>query len=599
MEFKEGQTVSLYVSEILEVNEEKFIFLSDGIKDTYRVLPFDFQLELGIENMPHTLNCYVKAVNIFGLPLLQQSRKDILETCYTDFGTEYPFKIIGVSDPGVSPMHYFLKDSFGIKHRYYPKVSEPIRETNDIFSLIIDGVNEKDGNRSHLDFRPVEAELSVVGDHSAISPVGTIPDPRKESAFGVEGHKLEFKSTIVFPAGGIEPNIDKQMRVILKTIAAFQNSEGGTLYIGVNDSGSVAGIEYDFPYLNSGESDPYKNYSPTTDHYELKIRNAIRVGLGPYSNGNVNFEFLNQDGKTYCKIEVTKCVYPVFRSDSKLFQRAGNMIQILEKDEITWFIEDRLRHRENTGTVINQSLSKNITQLIEDDQVEVDFESKQTSVRPLAVVEPIVPYFAPVVTQEETKVWVWMVFYNNGTWSFGNKKLAGTDIIYQVPIPMNHRNGRLVMVYKNGCVNIVCPHEIIKPRSAKGGRSQKTANKIYQNGWNTKSEILKIFTADANDLLYFRSIQNSGVEWIKVHRVSAISVHTGLALEGNVLVNSRLLAKIVQVEKVENMYFPMISPLVLKDHQTSGYLGYRTSESTIKLALSTMQKIIEKQNSID
>jgi hypothetical protein len=155
------------------------------------------------------------------------------------------------------------------------------------------------------------------------------------------------------------------------------------------------------------------------------------------------------------------------------------------------------------------------------------------------------------------------------------------------------------MVYKNGCVNIVCPHEIIKPRSAKGGRSQKTANKIYQNGWNTKSEILKIFTADANDLLYFRSIQNSGVEWIKVHRVSAISVHTGLALEGNVLVNSRLFAKIVQVEKVENMYFPMISPLVLKDHQTSGYLGYRTSESTIKLALSTMQKIIEKQNSID
>ena len=593
MEFKEGQTVPLYVSEIREVNEEKYIFLSDGLKDTYRVLPFEYQLELGVDNLPHSLKCYVKSVNIYGLPLLQQSRKDILETCYTDFGTEYPFKIIGTSEVGVSPNFYHLKDSFGIKHRYYPSIGEPAREVNDIFSLVIEGVNEKDGNRSHLNFRSVESMLPLV------KMLESVPDPRKESAFGVEGHKLEFKSTIVFPAGGIEPNIDKQMRVILKTIAAFQNSEGGMLYIGVNDSGSVAGIEYDFPYLNSGESDPYKNYLPTTDHYELKIRNAIRVGLGPYSNRNVNFEFLNQDGKTYCKIEVTKCVYPVFRSDSKLFQRAGNMIQILEKDEITWFIEDRLRYRENPGPALTKSLAKNITQLVEEDIVEVDFESEQTSVRPLVAAEPLIPYIVPVVAQEETKVWVWMVFYNNGTWSYGNKKFVSADVIYQVPIPMNHRNGRLVMVYKNGCVNIVCPYDIIKPRSAKGGRTQKTVNKIYQNGWNTKSEILKIFTADDNDLLYFRSIQDSGAEWVKVHRVSAISVHTGLALEGNVLVNSKLLAKVEQVEKVENMYFPMISPLVLKDHQTSGYLGYRTSESSIKLALSTVQKIIEKQNVVD
>ena len=591
MEFKEGQTVPLYVSEIREVNEQKYIFLSDGIKDTYRVFPFDFQLELGVENLPHTLNCYVKSVNMYGLPLLQQSRKHILETCYSDFGTEYPFKIIGVSEDGVDPKYFFLKDSFGIKHRYYPVPGETSREINDIFSLIVDGVNEKEGNKSHLNFRSVDSMLSM------IRTFESIPDPRKESTFGVEGQRLEFKSTIVFPAGGIEPNIDKQLRVILKTIAAFQNSEGGILYIGVNDSGSVAGIEYDFPYLNTGDMDPYKNYQPTTDHYELKIRNAIREALGTYSNSNVNFEFLNQDGKTYCKITVNECVYPVFRSDSKLFQRAGNMIQILEKNEITWFIEDRLRLRENTGTTTNENLAKNITQSITDDSVE--FDSKPTSVNPLTTAEPQGSYFAPIVKQVESKVWYWMGFYSDGAWSYGNRKIVAADVIFQVPIPMNHRNGRLVMVYKNGCVNIVCPYDIIKPKSAKGGRTQKTINKVYQNGWNTRSEILKIFSADDNDLLYFRSIQDSGVEWVKVHRVSAISVHTSLGLEGNVLVNSKLQAKIEQVEKLENMYFPMISPLVLKDHQTSGYLGFKTNESTIKIALSTVQKIVDKQKVSD
>ncbi|MEY4433184.1 MAG: hypothetical protein RLZZ44_1317, partial [Bacteroidota bacterium] len=200
MEFKEGQTVTLYVSEIKEVNEEKFIFLSDGYKDTYRVLPFDFQLDLGLENLPRTLKCFVKSVNIHGWPFLQQSRKDILETCYTDFGTEFPFKIIAISEPEVSPKHYILKDSFGIRHRYYPGHSEPDREVNDIFSLLVVGIAEKDGNRSHLDFRAVETGIAQIekGDDVPI-------DPRIESKFGVEGSRLEFKSTIVFPAGGIEP----------------------------------------------------------------------------------------------------------------------------------------------------------------------------------------------------------------------------------------------------------------------------------------------------------------------------------------------------------------------------------------------------------
>ena len=50
----------------------------------------------------------------------------------------------------------------------------------------------------------------------------------KESRFGVENNVTEFKASIVYPAGTIKPDIDGQMKIILQTIAGFQNSQGRT-----------------------------------------------------------------------------------------------------------------------------------------------------------------------------------------------------------------------------------------------------------------------------------------------------------------------------------------------------------------------------------
>ena len=56
---------------------------------------------------------------------------------------------------------------------------------------------------------------------------------------GMESEEIEFKTSFIFPAGensGL-PNPDKQKDEILKVINSFFNTRGGTLYIGVNDSG--------------------------------------------------------------------------------------------------------------------------------------------------------------------------------------------------------------------------------------------------------------------------------------------------------------------------------------------------------------------------
>src|SRR5215467_2274435 len=78
-----------------------------------------------------------------------------------------------------------------------------------------------------------------------------------------ESDQIEFKSSLHHPYGPPTPEIlamppgraRKVIKKILqtsitKTIASFLNAKGGTLLVGVDDSGTVIGIEPDFSYLS-------------------------------------------------------------------------------------------------------------------------------------------------------------------------------------------------------------------------------------------------------------------------------------------------------------------------------------------------------------
>src|SRR5690554_4194388 len=91
-----GQSYTFQVIGIKEENDSKYIYLSDGFKDTYRVKPYDYQLEWEEFNIPNKMNCFVKEVNIWGLPYLVQDRKEVLQFCYADLKTEYTFKVVNI-----------------------------------------------------------------------------------------------------------------------------------------------------------------------------------------------------------------------------------------------------------------------------------------------------------------------------------------------------------------------------------------------------------------------------------------------------------------------------------------------------------------------
>jgi serine/threonine protein kinase len=100
-----------------------------------------------------------------------------------------------------------------------------------------------------------------------------------------ESDKIEFKSSLHHPYGPLSPELQKLQpgqakkeiqkllrKSVTKTIAAFLNSEGGTLLVGVGDSGTVLGIEPDFEYLKQGKQD--------TDGWLLSLQDVIINALG-------------------------------------------------------------------------------------------------------------------------------------------------------------------------------------------------------------------------------------------------------------------------------------------------------------------------------
>jgi predicted HTH transcriptional regulator len=80
-----------------------------------------------------------------------------------------------------------------------------------------------------------------------------------------EGPSVEFKSSFRWDLR--EGKVNKEMtKIVMRTLAAFLNSHGGTLLLGVSDEGELLDLETDINTLGK------KNL----DGYELTLRAATR-----------------------------------------------------------------------------------------------------------------------------------------------------------------------------------------------------------------------------------------------------------------------------------------------------------------------------------
>ena len=140
-----------------------------------------------------------------------------------------------------------------------------------------------------------------------------------------ESERVEFKSTLRYDLRTREVN-KKLEYVIAKTIAAFLNSEGGDLLIGVDDNANALGLANDIETL------PKKNI----DGFELKLVDIIKSTIGLDVGSHIKISFPDYDGQKVCRIQVAKSGVPVFikfEGKEEFFIRAGCSSHPLGREE--------------------------------------------------------------------------------------------------------------------------------------------------------------------------------------------------------------------------------------------------------------------------
>jgi hypothetical protein len=158
-------------------------------------------------------------------------------------------------------------------------------------------------------------------------------DVRQTIARG-ESATLEFKSTFRWDLK--ENRFNRALEsVVLKTLAGYMNSHGGTLLIGVADDGSIVGLEHDYTTLKKQDR----------DGFEQVLMTAVASKLGADACQCVQAVFHSVESKDLCRAIVTAAHRPVYVRDGdapKLYVRTGvstrelNVQDAINYTEVRW-----------------------------------------------------------------------------------------------------------------------------------------------------------------------------------------------------------------------------------------------------------------------
>ena len=157
-----------------------------------------------------------------------------------------------------------------------------------------------------------------------------------------ENSYLEYKSSMRW--NWRESKLDKKMEeIILKTISAFSNVDGGKLLIGVTDEGEILGLESDYNTLKE----------PNKDHFELHLRNLVNDAFGKeYAATQLNVRFPIVNEMEICEIDIKSGINPLFMCtvdkygvmQKRFYIRSGNTSQELNIEEAASYVKKRFNN---------------------------------------------------------------------------------------------------------------------------------------------------------------------------------------------------------------------------------------------------------------
>ncbi len=158
-----------------------------------------------------------------------------------------------------------------------------------------------------------------------------------------EDEELEFKSSLRWDFR--ENKTNKALEdVVVKTVAAFANAQGGTLLIGINDDGEILGLEGDYHSLGGADR----------DKFELHLRNILNNRFGKaFVSSKLHISFPSVHKTEICQVDVKQASTAMVIStkdkhgqmQEKFYIRSGNSSQELPMNEMQSYLTARFPNK--------------------------------------------------------------------------------------------------------------------------------------------------------------------------------------------------------------------------------------------------------------
>lgn len=146
-----------------------------------------------------------------------------------------------------------------------------------------------------------------------------------------ESQAVEFKATL--RTNMHTGKADKRMELaVLKTIAGFLNTHGGTLVVGMSDDGMPVGLEVD--------------HFQNEDKMSLHLVNIVKSRINPQALTSMHIHFEDHNGGRVMLVECSESSNPVFVKDDQIerfYIRTGPSTTELTASQTQEYIKERFK----------------------------------------------------------------------------------------------------------------------------------------------------------------------------------------------------------------------------------------------------------------
>ena len=184
-------------------------------------------------------------------------------------------------------------------------------------------------------------KINVFLDGITVTKEALVPASIEDLIKEGESDELEFKATLRWDIK--EGRVSKKLeQVIVKTVAAFANAQGGSLLIGVDDDGQAVGLSRDYESLSEAGRDPFESH----------LCNVLNQYLGAaFVARKVQIQFHAVDDVDVCQVDITTAEEPVIvavkdkngQSVEKFYARSGNSSQEISMSEMSSYVKERFK----------------------------------------------------------------------------------------------------------------------------------------------------------------------------------------------------------------------------------------------------------------